>query len=85
MFRFVLPFFDQTADSMTNSFAQQMELYANTLSKTIWPWTDVCKVFKVEEVKIFSKWINPIQTVTFTTIQPAPKVMAVLFVMSPLL
>ena len=25
-------------NSMTNSFAQQMDLYANTLSKTIWHW-----------------------------------------------
>ena len=47
--------------------------------------SDVCKVFKVEDIKIFSKWINPIQTATFTIIQPALKVMAVLFVMNPLL
>ena len=34
-----------TADSMTNYFAQQMELDANTLSKTIWPWGKTEQVY----------------------------------------
>ena len=34
---FHMPITAPTADSMTNYFAQQMELDANTLSKTIWP------------------------------------------------
>ena len=66
-------------------YAHSLKRAAEQQQKGFSRLTDVCKVFKVEDIKIFSKWINPIQTATFTIIQPALKVMAVLFVMNPLL